>query len=107
MSAPVKTERKHEYDTPRCWCGEASYGATQAAETQSMADLQIADDKLDELFMAWRSERTATSMRAFVDGVNTLIEDRGNVTRQRTEALRRLDALLASQSDAGVDHDRG
>lgn len=26
-----RAERKHDYTTPRCWCGEANHKATQAS----------------------------------------------------------------------------
>ena len=64
-----------------------------------MSDMQIANYDLDQLLNSWLNDRTATNKRAFVDALNALLEDRSNITRQRNDALRRLDALLASQAD--------
>lgn len=33
ISAPVKTERKHDYVASRCWCGEANHPKHSARET--------------------------------------------------------------------------
>ena len=27
---PIEAERPHDHKSPRCWCGEANYGASQS-----------------------------------------------------------------------------